>query len=50
MQIRWQRQYGPLRISLCLQRYHQVYVSPPTIQRARESGPRSLPHFRRVLR
>jgi transposase-like protein len=33
LQVRRQRQYGPLRISLFLQRYHQVYVSPPTIQR-----------------
>lgn len=33
LQVRRQRQYGPLRISLFLQRYHQVYVSAPTIQR-----------------
>ena len=33
LQVRRQRQYGPLRISFFLQRYHQVYVSPPTIQR-----------------
>ena len=33
LQVRWQRQYGPLRISLFLQRYHQFYVSAPTIQR-----------------
>ena len=33
LQVRRQRQYGPLRICLFLQRYHQVYVSAPTIQR-----------------
>jgi transposase-like protein len=49
LQVRRQRQYGPLRISLFLQRYHQVYVSPPTIQRIlkRHRVPRvSLKRFR----
>jgi transposase-like protein len=31
LQIRHERQYGPIRICLFLQRYHQVYVSVPTI-------------------
>jgi len=31
LQIRQERQYGPIRICLFLQRYHQVYVSVPTI-------------------
>jgi transposase InsO family protein len=33
LQVRRERQYGPLRISFFLQRYHQVYVSAPTIYR-----------------
>jgi winged helix-turn helix protein len=33
LEVRWQRQHGPLWISLFLQRYQQVYVFPPTIQR-----------------
>lgn len=33
LQVRRDRQYGPLRISFFLQRYHQVYVSAPTIHR-----------------
>jgi len=33
LQVRRERQYGPLRISFFLQRYHQVYVSAPTIHR-----------------
>lgn len=28
-----ERQYGVVRLSLFLQQYHQVYVSPPTIYR-----------------
>ncbi len=31
LQVRHERQYGPIRICLFLQRYHQVYVSVPTI-------------------
>ena len=33
LQIRRERQYGPLRISFFLQRYHNVYVSAHTIHR-----------------
>src|SRR5262249_57606090 len=33
LQVRRDRQYGPLRLSFFLQRYHQVYVSAPTIHR-----------------
>ena len=33
LRVRRERQYGPPRISFFLQRYHQVYVSAPTIQR-----------------
>ncbi len=29
LQVRRERQYGALRLSLFLQRYHNVYVSPP---------------------
>ena len=31
LQVRHDRQYGPIRICLFLQRYHQVYVSVATI-------------------
>ena len=31
LQVRHERQYGPIRICLFLQRYHQTYVSVPTI-------------------
>ena len=31
LQVRHERQYGPIRICLFLQRYHQAYVSVPTI-------------------
>ena len=31
LKVRHERQYGPIRICLFLQRYHQVYVSVPTI-------------------
>ena len=31
LRIRAERQYGPIRICLYLQRFHQVYVSVPTI-------------------
>jgi IS30 family transposase len=31
LQVRHERQYGPIRICFFLQRYHQVYVSVPTI-------------------
>ena len=31
LQVRHERQHGPICICLCLQRYHQVYVSVPTI-------------------
>jgi len=47
--VRQQRQYGPLRLSLFLQRYHQVYVSAPTIHRTlkRHRVPRvSLKRYR----
>lgn len=33
LQVRRDRPYGPLRISLFLARYHNVYVSTPTIHR-----------------
>jgi len=33
LEIRRERQYGPLRIRFFLERYHQVYVSAPTIYR-----------------
>jgi transposase InsO family protein len=33
LQIRREREYGPLRISFFLQRYHNAYVSAPTIHR-----------------
>lgn len=33
LQIRREREYGAVRISLFLQRYHGVYVSPPAILR-----------------
>jgi transposase InsO family protein len=33
LEIRRERQYGPLRIRFFLERYHQVYVSAPTIHR-----------------
>ena len=33
LQVRRERQYGALRLSLFLQRYHNVYVSAPTIHR-----------------
>lgn len=33
LQLRRERQYGVVRLSLFLQRYYQVYVSPPTIYR-----------------
>lgn len=33
LRLRHERQYGALRLSLFLRRYHQVYVSPPTIAR-----------------
>jgi transposase InsO family protein len=33
LQVRQERQYGAVRLSYCLARYHQVYVSPPTIHR-----------------
>ncbi len=33
LEIRRERQYGPLRISFFLQRYHNVYVSAHTIHR-----------------
>ena len=33
LQIRRERQYGPLRISFFLERYHNVYVSGHTIHR-----------------
>src|SRR5215470_13523331 len=31
LRVRAERQYGPIRICLYLQRFHQVYVSVPTI-------------------
>ena len=49
LQVRRQRQYGPLRISFFMQWYHQVYVSPPTIHRIlkRHQVPRvSLKRYR----
>lgn len=33
LQVRRERQYGAVRLSLYLQRYYQVYLSPPTISR-----------------
>lgn len=33
LRVRQERQYGAVRLSLFLQRYHQVYVSLPTILR-----------------
>jgi transposase-like protein len=33
LEIRREREYGPLRIRFFLERYHQVYVSAPTIHR-----------------
>jgi len=33
LEIRRERQYGPLRVRFFLERYHQVYVSAPTIYR-----------------
>ncbi len=33
LQVRHERQYGPRRICLFLQRYHQAYVSVPTIDK-----------------
>jgi transposase InsO family protein len=33
LRLRQERQYGVVRLSLFLHRYHQVYVSPPTIYR-----------------
>ncbi len=33
LRVRQERQYGAVRLSLFLQRYHQIYVSPPTILR-----------------
>ena len=31
LRVRAERQYGPIRIGFYLQRFHQVYVSVPTI-------------------
>jgi len=45
LQIRRERQYGPLRISFFLQRYHNVYVSAPTIHRILKR--RRMPHVSR---
>lgn len=33
LQVRRERQYGSQRLSMFLERYHQVYISPPTIHR-----------------
>jgi transposase InsO family protein len=33
LQVRREREYGPLRLSFFLQRYHNVYVSAPTVHR-----------------
>jgi transposase InsO family protein len=33
LRLRQERQYGVVRLSLFLHRYHQIYVSPPTIYR-----------------
>ena len=45
LQIRRERQYGPLRISFFLERYHNVYVSGHTIHRILKRH--RLPHVSR---